>query len=254
MKNVVITAGASGLGLAMTRGFAARGDQVFICDVDAEGLAAVQAEMPSVQTQVCDVSDAAAVAEWFANIADTCDGIDFLINNAGIAGPTARVEDVAPDAWDKTLAVDLSGAFYCCKYAVPLMRGRAGGIINISSTAGIFGYPLRTPYAAAKWGMVGLTKTLAMELGEEGIRANVICPGSLENPRMDGVIRAQAEVAGVDETAIREEYYNQVSMRTFIQPEEIAQTALFLCSEAASKISGQVLSVDGHTETLRSSF
>ncbi|MCH6581738.1 MAG: SDR family oxidoreductase, partial [Proteobacteria bacterium] len=200
---------------------------------------------------VVDVSDPAAVDRLFDEALRELGGLDILINNAGISGPTGLVEDVTPEAWNHTIAVNLSGQFYCIRRAVPLLKQAGGGsIINISSTAGIMGYPLRTPYAASKWAVVGLTKSLAMELGPSGIRVNAICPGSIEGENMQRVIAAEAQARETDPVSLRKSYEKQNSLRTFIAPEDIANMILFTCSDAGAKISGQALSVDGNTETL----
>jgi NAD(P)-dependent dehydrogenase (short-subunit alcohol dehydrogenase family) len=177
--------------------------------------------------------------------------LDVLVNNAGIAGPTARVEDIEPADWDRTIAVDLNGQFYCARLAVPLLKGAGGGsIINISSSAAFSGYPLRSPYAASKWAVIGLTKTLAMELGRFGIRVNAICPGSVEGPRIDRVIERDAAARGMTPEAVRNIYLSHTSMHTFVTADEVASLAAFLASDGGAKISGQVIGVDGHTESI----
>jgi NAD(P)-dependent dehydrogenase (short-subunit alcohol dehydrogenase family) len=222
-----------------------------VCDISADTLSVFQSMEPSLSATVADVSDLTAVDRLFDEALRELGGLDVLINNAGIAGPTGPVEDVTPDAWNHTIAVNLSGQFYCIRRAVPLLKQAGGGsIINISSAAGIMGYPLRTPYAASKWAVVGLTKSLAMELGPSGIRVNAICPGSIEGERMQQVIAAEAQVRGTDPVSLRKSYEKQNSLRTFIAPEDIANMILFTCSDAGAKISGQALSVDGNTETL----
>jgi NAD(P)-dependent dehydrogenase (short-subunit alcohol dehydrogenase family) len=174
-----------------------------------------------------------------------------LVNNAGSSGPTGPVESLDYADWRRTIEVNLDSQFLCTKQAVPMLREAGGGsIVNISSSAGLRGYPMRTPYAAAKWGVIGLTKTLAMELGPEGIRVNAICPGSVAGDRIDRVIEAAAEARGVGAETVRQGYLRQVSMRTFVSAEDVAELALFLCSEAGARISGQALAVDGHTEGL----
>ncbi len=179
-------------------------------------------------------------------------GLDVLINNAGIAGPTAAVEDVTPEEWDRTMAININGQFYCARRAVPLIKAAGGGsIINMASSAGILGYPMRSPYAASKWAVIGLTKTLAMELGEFDIRVNAICPNAVEGPRMDAVITAEAQAKDISEKEVYERLVEGTSMRTFVSTDDVANLVLFLCSAAGNKISGQALSVDGHTETLR---
>jgi NAD(P)-dependent dehydrogenase (short-subunit alcohol dehydrogenase family) len=173
----------------------------------------------------------------FAELRATHGRLDVLVNNAGIAGPTGRVEDIDPDAWQRTIAVDLNGQFYCARQAVPMLRAAGGGsIICIASTAALFGFPLRSPYAACKWAIVGFVKTLAMELGPEKIRVNAICPGSVSGPRIDGVIERDAASRGMEPQAIRDIYLRQTSMRTFVDAEDVAEMAYFLASSAGAKI------------------
>jgi NAD(P)-dependent dehydrogenase (short-subunit alcohol dehydrogenase family) len=191
----------------------------------------------------------------FEEIEERYGGLAVLVNNAGIAGPTAGIENMDLEEWKSCLAVNLDGAMLATRGAVPLMQRQSGGcIVNISSTGGLFGYPDRSPYAAAKWGLIGLTKTWAMELGARGIRVNAVCPGSVEGPRIDVVIARDARERGVDEKTMREVYQRQTSMRCFVGAEEIADVAVFLASDKARHISGQVIAVDGHTEGLGKPF
>ena len=177
-------------------------------------------------------------------------GVDVLVNNAGIAGPTALVEDVDPEAWRDCLAVGLDSHFLLARAVVPhLKRQRSGAIVTISSTAGLYGYGMRTPYAAAKWAVIGFTKSLAVELGPYGVRANVVAPGSVEGPRMGRVIEAEAAQRGVSDRAVEREYVEGQSIPRFAQPTEIAEVCAFLASPSASMVNGQVIAVDGHTET-----
>lgn len=248
---VLVTAAGQGIGFAIAKAFVDAGAKVHICDVNQEALEKSARDL-GVSSSLTDISKPDEVTKLFEDVKNNLAGLDVLVNNAGISGPTAKVEDVLPEDWDKTMAVNINGHFYCTRMAVPLLKQSSiASIVNISSTAGLYGYPLRSPYAASKWAVIGFTKTLAMELGEFGIRVNAICPGSINNPRMDGVIEREAAAKGVSATSIRQAYLNQVSMKTFIEPEEIAAMALFLCSEAGKKISGQAISVDGNAETLR---
>jgi NAD(P)-dependent dehydrogenase (short-subunit alcohol dehydrogenase family) len=245
-KRAIVTAGAGGAGLVVAQSLAAEGAHVFVCDVDDTALAALP--KPLTGTKV-DVADAAQVDAWLGPIAR--EGIDILVNNAGIAGPTGPVEDISPEDWRRCLTVDLDGQFHCARAVVPAMkRQRAGVIVNISSTAGIMGLPNRTPYVAAKFGVIGLTKTLAMELGPHGIRVNAIAPGSITGDRMDRVIAAHAKADNVSEGHVRAMYTLGVSMATFVDPQEVADIVVYLASERGRRVSGQVIAVDGHTETL----
>lgn len=248
---VIITAGGAGIGRATARAFHAAGARVHICDVDAATLADAQAELPGLGVSEADVSDPDQVDRLFDAALDALGGLDVLVNNAGIAGPTALLEDCEPAEWRRTLAVNLDGQFYCLRRAIPALKAAGGGaIVNLASTAGLYGYPRRGPYVASKWAIVGLTKSLAIELGPSGIRVNAICPGSIEGPRMDRVIAAEAAATGSSEEEVRQAYMRNTSMRCFIDAEDIANMAVFLCTPAGAKVSGQALAVDGHTESL----
>ncbi len=251
-QRVLITAAASGIGRAIAEAFLAEGAKVHICDISSEHLAECKADLPDIEVTKADISDSEQVDHLFRDVISNMGGLDVLVNNAGISGPTASVDEISIKEWDKTLAVNISGHFYCTRKAVPLIKASGGGsIINISSTAGLMGYPLRSPYATSKWAVIGFTKTLAMELGEFKIRVNAICPGSVAGPRMDRVIAAEAKIQGLSEERIRDGYLRQASLRTFIQASDIANLALFLSSPGGDKISGQALSVDGNVETSR---
>jgi NAD(P)-dependent dehydrogenase (short-subunit alcohol dehydrogenase family) len=248
---VMVTAGAAGIGLAIARAFVDGGARVHICDVDERALEAFAKECPDARTSRANVASLADVDAFFDAAQAWLGGLDALINNAGIAGPTGMVEDIDPQDWDRSLAINISGQFYCTRRAVPLLKAAGGGsIVNLSSTAGIMGFPLRTPYAASKWAVVGFTKSLSMELGEFGIRANAICPGAVAGPRIDRVIAADAEARGLPLETVRQNYLNQNSLEEFIQPESIAHKALFLCSPMGRQITGQAISVDGDTHSL----
>jgi NAD(P)-dependent dehydrogenase (short-subunit alcohol dehydrogenase family) len=250
-KRAIVTAGANGIGRAISETLMAAGARVHICDVDETQIAAARAALPGLGATLADVSDVAAVDRLFDEALDAMGGLDILVNNAGIAGPVAPVDEIDPEDWRRCIAVDLDGPFLCARRAVPAIREAGGGsIVNISSTAGLFGFPNRSPYAAAKWGVIGFTKTLAMELGPNGIRVNAICPGSVSGPRIDAVIAGAAKADGITEEAMRNIWLRQVSMRTFVEAQDIANMVLFICSDAGAKISGQALSVDGHTESL----
>lgn len=245
-NRVLITAGGSGIGRAMAEAFTAADARVWVTDIDAAALSALP---PGIQSAEVDASDEPAMAALFAEIAETWGGLDTLCANAGIAGPTAKVEDVALADWRRCVSVNLEGAFLAAKYAAPMMKaGGAGAMVLTSSTAGIFGYPNRAPYAAAKWAVIGLMKTLAMELGPYGIRANAICPGAVEGPRMEGVMEREAQAKGTTRDALYAGYASGASMRCWVTAEDIANMAVFLASPAARRVSGQVIAVDGHTE------
>ncbi len=245
MARVVITAGAAGIGRAMAQAFAENGDQVWVADTDDKALQALPPEWKCCRV---DVTDEAAMAAMFTDIRGDWGGIDVLCANAGIAGPTAPIEEIGLTDWQDCLSVNLTGAFLATKYAVAMMKAqRAGVILLTSSTAGLHGYPNRAPYCAAKWAVIGLMKTLAMELGPFGIRANAICPGSVEGERMEGVLAREAAAKGMTRDQVYAGYASGTSMGRFIEGRDIAEMAVFLASPGARLVSGQVISVDGHT-------
>jgi NAD(P)-dependent dehydrogenase (short-subunit alcohol dehydrogenase family) len=243
-RRVLITAGGAGIGRAVADRFAEGGAQVWVADIALPG------DLPAGwrATEV-NVSDEAAMAAMFAEVEADWGGLDTLCANAGIAGPTALVEDVALEDWRVCVSVNLEGAFLAAKYAAPMMKRAGQGVMLLtSSTAGQFGYPSRAPYAAAKWAVIGLMKTLAMELGPHGVRANAICPGAVDGPRMEGVLAREAVAKGMTRDQVYDGYASGTSMRTWIEARDIAEMAFFLASDAARYVSGQVIAVDGHTE------
>jgi NAD(P)-dependent dehydrogenase (short-subunit alcohol dehydrogenase family) len=249
-QRVMITAGGSGIGWVIAKAFADGGAKVHICDVDAGALGEIAKERPEIATTVLDLTNEGAIDRWFDDALGDLSGIDVLVNNAGTKGPTGYVEELKLDDWRNCLSVCLDAQFLCARRAVPIMKSqRSGSIINISSTAGLYGYGLRTPYAAAKWAVIGFTKSLAIELGPFDVRANAICPGIVEGTRMDRVIEAEAESRGVSFDAVQREYVQSQSIKRFVKPGEIADMCLFLASPAAKMVTGQAIAVDGHTET-----
>ncbi|MFN0199032.1 MAG: SDR family oxidoreductase [Planctomycetaceae bacterium] len=243
---VIVTAGAAGIGLSIANTFADAGASVFVCDIDRDALDTLRASRPGIGSSCTDVAKPVEVAAMFDEAVAFLGGLDVLVNNAGISGPTAPVEEIGIDDWDKTIAVDLSSMFYCTRLAVPLLKStRGGSIINLSSVAGRLGYPLRTPYSAAKWGVVGFTKSLAIELGMHNIRVNAIQPGATEGERVDRVIQARATARGIDFEEASKQFTAPISLRRMIRPEDIANMALFLATPAGASITGQALSVCG---------
>jgi NAD(P)-dependent dehydrogenase (short-subunit alcohol dehydrogenase family) len=250
LQRVMITAGGSGIGWAIAKAFADNGAKVHICDVDERALGEATEKYPQIAATHVDVSDEEAVDQWFDDAMDDLDGLDVLVNNAGVKGPTGYVEEIKLDDWRECLSVGLDAQFLCARRAAPIMKDqRSGSIINISSTAGLYGYGLRTPYAAAKWAVIGFTKSLAVELGPYDVRANAICPGAVEGARMERVSKAEAESRGVSLDIIHKEHVQSQSIKRFVKPEEIADMCLFLASPAARMVNGQAIAVDGHTET-----
>lgn len=245
-KRVLITAGASGVGRAMARAFARSGAQVWVADLDAAALDSCPQDWHKA---VLDVRDEAAVRFLVADIHEKAGGLDVLCANAGIAGATAKIEEQSLEGFQDCISVNLEGAFLCCKFALPIMKAQGqGSIVFTSSTAGLFGFPYRAPYAAAKWALHGFMKTVAMEGGPFGVRANVVAPGCVEGPRIDGVIAREAAAKGVEPDHIRAAYAAGTSLRCFVTAEDIADMVVFLSSDGAKRVSGQVIAVDGHTE------
>jgi NAD(P)-dependent dehydrogenase (short-subunit alcohol dehydrogenase family) len=248
---VLVTAGASGIGLATARAFAREGASVVICDVDTAALRAVAGSDSSLQQAVCDVADPAAVARLFETATGALGGLDVLVNNAGIAGPTAACETVLLADWQRTLAVNLTGQFLCAQHAIPWLKtSRNASIANLSSAAGRFGFPLRTPYAASKWGVIGLTKSLSIELGPHGVRVNAICPGSVAGPRIDAVFASRAQARGIAPEVARDEALAKTSLRRLVSADDIANAIVFLASPLGANISGQALPIDADTQSI----
>ena len=242
---VLITAGAAGIGREFARAFSANGAKVFVCDIDEKALAAVGKEIPSLITARCDMSQRAEIERMVPAAVNALGGLDVLINNAGISGLTLPVDEYPPDDWDKVVAVNLTAMFDVCRLAIPhLKQSRAGCIINMASIAGRYGFSNRSPYAATKWGVIGLTKTLAAELGAWGIRANAIAPGAVAGDRIQRVFAGRAQISGRSLEDVEADAMAAQSIKAMVNPQDIAQLALFLASDAAKAISGQVIPID----------
>ncbi len=240
---VLITAGAAGIGRVMAQTFVDHGARVHVCDVDDAALSKVK---NPIEKSKADVSSLADVDRLFDDVQRTLGGLDVLVNNAGIGGPTAKVEDIRPEDWDRCIAIDLNGMFYCTRKAMPMIKAAGGGsIINLSSIAGRLAFPLRTPYAAAKWAVVGFTQSLAAEAGPQGVRVNCIQPGIVEGDRVDRIVAAKAEAMGVSPKDVLDRMVEGVSLKTTVNAQDVANTALFLASAAGRHISGQAISVCG---------
>lgn len=250
-RRVLITGGGSGIGLTFARRFAAEGAQVALCDASAEAIARVKADHPEFIAQEADVTDERQMTAFLGEVEAAWGGVDVVCANAGTGGPAGRIEDLDYTAWKDCVGVNLFGTFLTCRWAARLMRAQKSGLILITtSTSGLFGVPYRSPYVAAKWGLVGLTKTLAMELGPDGVRVNAIAPGAVEGERMERVVQMEAQASGLPEGEVRRIYAKGTSLGSWVSADDLADTALFLASPAASKITGQVIAVDGHTEKM----
>ncbi|HUU71782.1 MAG TPA: SDR family oxidoreductase [Burkholderiales bacterium] len=248
---VIVTAGASGIGLAVAETFAAEGAQVYVCDVDEEALAGMGKTHPKIITGVCDVSDRDAVSAMFANAVSKLGGLDCLVNNAGVPGPTGPVYEIDPADWDRCVEVCLTGQFNCTRIAVEHLKASGNAsIINLSSAAGKFGFPNRSPYSSAKWGVIGFTKSISMELGQFGIRCNAILPGPVDGARIRRVIEEKAELAGKTFEELKMNWLSHASIKELIDPQQLADMMVFLASPHARTISGQAISIDGDMQSL----
>lgn len=250
-QRVVVTAGAGGIGFAIADTLAKLGARLVVCDVSDEALAGLDGKLKTEAAINADVSSEADVDRLFETVSKTLGGLDALINNAGIAGPTGGVDEISLDDWRRCLDIGLTGQFLCARRAVPLLKAAGGGsIVSMSSAAGKHGYAFRTPYSAAKFGVIGFTQSLAKELGPHGIRVNAILPGIIEGPRIEGVISARAKQVGISHEEMTGRYLQNISLRRMTSPYDVAAMVAFLLSDAGYNISGQSLGVDGNVETL----
>ena len=253
-KKIIISAAADGIGWSIAQECMLSGAIVYITDKNKESLDKISKHKLYEKQLFLDRVNSEnfeEVENYFNKIKNKVDSIDALINNVGIAGPTGKLEELNINDWKETLDININSHFYFTKFSIPLLKNNNGGsIINLSSTAGLFGFPLRSPYATSKWAIIGMTKTLAMELGENNIRVNAICPGSVAGDRMKKVIKAKAQSLGVKEENLQKDYESMVSLKSFVDKKDISNMAVFLLSEEAQKISGQVMTVDGNTERM----
>jgi NAD(P)-dependent dehydrogenase (short-subunit alcohol dehydrogenase family) len=250
-RRVVITGGASGLGRVMAQKFLSEGDRLAICDVSPVHIDALKQEIPQALCVECDVTDEVQMQDFFEQVQTELGGVDILLSNAGTGGPAGPLETLEFYDWRACLSVNLDGAFLSCRWAGEQMRAQGSGfILIISSTSGLFGVPNRAPYVTAKWGLIGLMKTIAMELGPAGVRVNAICPGSVDGDRMERVLDMESAASGQERSTVQAQYTQGVSLRKFMSPQDIAEMAFFLASEAAQNVTGQAISVDGNTERM----
>jgi NAD(P)-dependent dehydrogenase (short-subunit alcohol dehydrogenase family) len=248
---VMVSAGADGIGREIARAFVREGARVHVCDVDAKALGHLSASDPTLTWTACDVAQRDQVARFFAEGIATLGGLDCLVNNAGIAGPTGRVEEIDPAEWDRCLAVDLTGQFNCVRLAVAhLRRSPNASIMNVSSLAGRLGFAMRTPYASAKWGVVGLSRSLAIELGPDNIRVNALLPGIIAGERQKRVLGAKAQARGVSFEEMERIAFSYTSLKEYVTPQQLADLVAFVASPRGRMISGQALSVCGDTNML----
>ena len=252
-KIYVISAGADGLGFAIANKIINSGGKVHLSDLNKSKIDKINSNKKyrnKIFAKHLDCTNPKDIKEYFNSLTNL-KKIDGLINNIGIAGPTKYLQNVSIDEWDQTIKTNLSSHFYFTKFAIPfLKKSKKASIINLSSTAGLFGYAQRSPYTSSKWAIIGLTKTLAVELGKFKIRVNAICPGSVNGDRMDRVINAKAKLIKSTRNKVRKELESMVSLKTFVEKEDIASMALFLLSDASENVSGQIMTVDGNTERM----
>jgi NAD(P)-dependent dehydrogenase (short-subunit alcohol dehydrogenase family) len=249
-KRVLVTAGAAGIGRVIAEGFAASRARVHVCDINTD--AVKSASDAKLSASVTDVSDPAAVERMFKDIENRFGGLDILVNNAGIAGPTAGIVDIKPDELRQTFAVDLESMFHCARGAIPMMRAAGGGVVlNLGSIAGRLSFAMRTPYSAAKWGVVGFTKSLALEVGREKIRVNAILPGHVNTTRFRGVAERRAATLGITPEEMQQRFLEPVAMGETVECEDIANMALYLSSPFGGAITGQAISVCKGVEMMR---
>jgi NAD(P)-dependent dehydrogenase (short-subunit alcohol dehydrogenase family) len=248
---VLVTAGAGGIGREIAHAFIGEGAKVHICDVDQKALGALAKSGRKITQTKADVADRKDVERLFKEAIKALDGLDVLVNNAGIAGPTDHVEEIVPAEWDRCLAINITGQFNCARLAVPYLRkSKNPSIVNLSSAAGRLGFPMRTAYSASKWAVIGFTKSLAIELGSAGIRVNAILPGIVEGDRIRRVFEAKAKARGITFDQMQTEALSFVSMRTTVTPQQLADAILFICSVRGRTISGQAISICGDTQML----
>ena len=253
-KKIIISAGASGIGWATSKVCLSKGAYVYLCDINNKSLNKIK-KNPLYNKRLfayeCDASDEDEVSNFFNEVNKKTKKIDALINNVGIAGPTGTIEKLSSDDWEQTLKINVISHFYFTKLAIPMLKKNKGGsIMNISSGAGIMGFPLRSPYAASKWAVIGVTKTLAMELGKFKIRVNAICPGTIKGDRMVRVIRDKAKFLKVSKKLIEKDFVSMASMNCWVYEEDIGKMCSFLISNDGERISGQVIPVDGNATRL----
>ena len=250
-QRVLVTAGAGGIGRAIADTLTSLGARVAVCDVSDEALASARETLQLEAAVKADVSDEGDVARLFSTVQETLGGLDALINNAGIAGPTGGVDEIDPADWRRCLDIGLTGQFLCARLAVPMLKAAGGGaIVGMSSVAGKFGYAFRTPYSASKFGVIGFCESLAKELGPHNIRVNAILPGIIEGPRIEKVISDRASQVGVSYEDMKARYLGNISLRRMTSPYDVAATVAFLLSNAGSNVSGQSICVDGNVETI----
>ena len=249
-KVAIVTGGGRGIGREIALLLSREGASLLVAGSTPEPLEKVASEINGSGARAVavatDVADEASVERMVSEALREFNQIDILVNNAGIIGPTAPVTGVNREEWDRVLAVNLTGAFLCARHALPSMIERRGGrVINITSIAGLIGYPLRSPYAVSKWGMIGLTRTLALEVGQYDITVNAIAPGPVRGPRIDQVISRRAARTGKSFEEVEREYISPIALGRMAEEADIAAMTLFLASEEGRNITGETFNISG---------
>jgi NAD(P)-dependent dehydrogenase (short-subunit alcohol dehydrogenase family) len=248
-QKVIITAGATGIGLKIAAAMHAAGSQIWICDIAEAPLAEAATALPGVGTMLCDVADPAACEAFVARATEAMGGLDILVNNAGIAGPAAPVQNIRTEDWTRCFEVNVNGQFYMARAAIPhLQAAKGGSIVCMASVAGKYAFPLRSPYSASKAAVISLARALSVELGPDQIRVNAIAPGVVAGDRIRRVFTDRAATRGITYEEMEAVALRAVSMKTMVEPEEIADLVMYLCGPSGRPISGQVMSICGGLE------
>ena len=250
-KKAIVSAGGSGIGRAIVEEFIKQGVSISTCDIDENLVKELRSKYPQINSEVVDVGDERAVKEFCIRSIGFLGGLDCLVNNAGVAGPTLPIEKIDTEDWSNCLNVCLSSQFYFVKYCLKQLRkSSSASIINLSSAAGKHGFALRTPYASAKWGVIGLTKSLSIELGKDKIRVNAILPGLVAGDRQQNVLRNKSQMLGKSFNEVEKEAFSFTSIKEYVDAQDIADQIMYLTSDAGKHISGQAISIDCDTKML----
>ena len=250
-RKVFISAGGSGIGRCIAEAFLKQGDDVFVCDINQQSLQQFKHDYHQLQIAYCDLGQMNAIQPMFETAMQALGGLDILVNNTGISGPTVAADELSFEDWTQVLNLNLNSTFMMTKLAIPyLKQSNSGVIINLSSIAGRMGYPFRLAYSTSKWGIIGFTKTLSMELGAFDIRVNAVLPGAVDGERVQRVLQARADAMNISLEEVTQNALANQSLKQFVNPKHIADLCVFLASDSASSISGQILPIDGDKQRL----
>ncbi len=250
-RKVFISAGGSGIGRCIAEAFLKQGDDVFVCDINQQSLQQFKQDYPQLQIAYCDLGQMNAIQPMFETAMQALGGLDILVNNTGISGPTVAADELSFEDWTQVLNLNLNSTFMMTKLAIAyLKQSDSGVIINLSSIAGRMGYPFRLAYSTSKWGIIGFTKTLSMELGAFDIRVNAVLPGAVDGERVQRVLQARADAMNISLGEVTQNALANQSLKQFVNPKHIADLCVFLASDSASSISGQILPIDGDKQRL----